>query len=109
MKKIILRARPKEVMEDINLDVILEHVSRLGQMAETEIIDSRLTDAPYITIIVKVLDVDNAVLDQLKSDLSDLAGMNVKVWRRGGKEVPLDEIDLSGLKEAAQTITTKAS
>lgn len=107
--KIILRVRPKEVMEDINLNIISEHTSQLGADAETEIIDSRLTDAPYVTIIVKVLDVDNELLDQLKSNLSDLAGMNVKVWQRAGKEVPLDELDVTGLKEAAQTVTTKSS
>lgn len=74
-----------------------------------EITDSRLADAPYVTITVKVQDIDNEILDRLKSNLCGLAHMNVKVWRRAGEELPLDEIDFIGLKDAAQIVTTQSS
>ena len=104
MGKIVLRLRPAEVMEQINLDLIREAMRDL-QDWEPELQDTRLSDAPYVSVIVKNPKIDARALGRLKSVFANLPGMRARVMLAVGEELPLEDVDLAGLTRAAAAWT----
>ena len=86
------------MIEDIDLDAI---VSRAEDF-DAEIIDSRISDAPYVSVIVKTPIIDNKVLTELKSKFSNLPSMYARLWQHAGAELPLEGADISALQKATQ-------
>ena len=104
MGKIVLRLRPAEVMEQINLDLIREAMRYLPDW-ETELQDTRLSDAPYVSVLVKIPEIDSKALARLQGAFASLPGMRAKVMLAVGEELPLEAIDLAGLTRAAAAWT----
>jgi hypothetical protein len=99
MHRIIVRIRPREVIEDIDLDAIL---ARIKNFDAAEIVDSRISDAPYVTVIVKTPTIDNKVLTELKSRLSNLQSMYAELIVGVGTELPIEDVDIAALENASQ-------
>lgn len=100
MPEIVLRIRPDAVMGDLDLDRIRVWAGRLPGWT-TEVRDTRLTDAPYITVIATTPAITNEVANTLRSRSSDLPRMGVFIWCGVGREVPLDKADVKVLEDAA--------
>jgi hypothetical protein len=103
MRKIVLRVRPKEVMEELNLDLIRERSSLMD--IEMEVQDTRLSDAPYISVVAKIPTINEEVLARLKGAFRDMPRMQVNLWIRIGKEVALDTVDTAVLEKAASSLS----
>ncbi len=103
MKQIILRIRPAEVMDDLDIEVIQTRVALLTGW-EVEVRDTRLSDAPYITVIVNPRTIDPEMAAQLKSAFAGLPRMCARVWRRSSSEVPLALADCDLLEKAAESV-----
>ena len=101
MKRIILRIRPIDVIEDIDLDIIKARAASLTDW-ESEVKDTRLTDATYVTVIVKTQTIDAEKAERLKRAFAGLPKMRAQVWRRSESEAPLDTADLALLEGAAE-------
>ncbi len=104
MGKIVLRLRPAEVMEQINLDLIRDAMRDL-QGWGPELQDTRLSDAPYVSVIVKIPEIDARALARLKNAFANLPGMHARIMLAIGEELPLDAVDLAGLTRAAAAWT----
>jgi hypothetical protein len=101
MGKIVLRIRPAEVMEDIDL-AFLRH--RMKQLAgwESELQDTRLSDAPYVSVVMQVTAIDAAALARLKAAFAGLPKMRALIVLSVGVELPLDAIGVDQLRAAAR-------
>jgi hypothetical protein len=104
MGKIVVRFRPVEVMEQINLDLIRQAMGYVPDW-ETELQDTRLSDAPYVTVIVNIPEINQKALARLQGALANLPGMRAKVMLAIGEELPLEAVDLAGLARAAAAWT----
>ena len=102
MKPIVLRIRPAEIMEDLDLDVVRERATRLADWA-TDVQDTRLFDAPYVSVVVTMPAINFETAARLKAAFADLPRMRANVWQRIGAEVPLAAADLAVLEEASQS------
>ena len=103
MKRVVLRVRPAEVMDDLNLDLIRRRLARLAPW-RAELRDTRLTDAPYVTVVASIDAIDDAAADALRRGLADLPRMRVLLWRGPGAETPLAQADTAALAAAAERV-----
>lgn len=103
MRRIILRIRPAEVMDDLDIEAVRTRVNLLADW-EAEVQDTRLSDAPYVTVVATTEMFDANAAEQLKKAFADMPRMQAQVWRRSKSEVPLDFADSSLLEEAAELI-----
>jgi hypothetical protein len=101
MGKIVLRIRPAEVMEDIDLAFIRNRMKHLAGWV-SELQDTRLSDAPYISVVVQVTAIDAAALARLKATFAGLPKMRAQVVLSVGVELPLDAIEVDQLRTAAR-------
>jgi hypothetical protein len=101
MGNIVLRIRPAEVMEDIDLAVIRHRMKHLAGW-ESELQDTRLSDAPYVSVVVLVTVIDAAALARLKATFAGLPKMRAQIVLSVGVELPLDAIDVHQLRAAAR-------
>ena len=100
MLKLILRIRPVEVTDDLNLDLVQERACELvGVRAQVQ--DTRLYDAPYVSVIVNVQNADAKVLAQLRGAFGTLPRMRAMLWEMPGVEIPLVSAQLEDLERAA--------
>jgi hypothetical protein len=100
MRRILLRIRPAEVMDDLDLDLIRERAMRFPQGA-AEVQDTRLSDAPYVSVIMTVPATNEELLAQLRTAFLDLPRMQIQVWRRLRVEVPLEKASVADLEESS--------
>jgi hypothetical protein len=103
MHQILLRIRPAAVMEDLNLEIIRARAQRLTNW-QADLQDTRLSDAPYVTVIAKIPQLDAAAVAELKRAFARLPRMRAQVWQRVGEETPLQRANLTVLTEASQTL-----
>ena len=108
MKRVVLRVRPAEVMDDLDLDLVRRRLERLAPW-RAELRDTRLSDATYVTVVATIDVIDAAAAETLRRGLSDLPRMRVLVWRGPGSETPLARIDAVALNEAAERVDGPAS
>jgi len=87
-------------MEDIDLDLIQERMKDLVDW-QPELQDTRLSDAPYVTVIVLIPTIDAKAVMRLKAAFGHLRRMRIWLWQRIGVEVPLDAVDVAVLSQTA--------
>ena len=92
MPRIVLRVRPAEVMDDLRLALIQERARRLPDW-DIEVHDTRLSDAPYISIAARMPAITEETVARLKAAFADLPGMRVLLWQRVGVERSLQDVD----------------
>jgi hypothetical protein len=92
-------------MEDLDLDTVGERVRRLEDW-RAELHDTRLSDAPYVSITVDLPSIGEPEVARLKEAFSDLPHMRVSLWQRGA-EVPLQAADVSALEIAARSLPAR--
>lgn len=102
MNRVVLRVRPAEVMEDLDLDTLGDRLHRLKDW-RAQLHDTRLSDAPYVSITVDLPSIGGPEVARLKEALSGLPNMRVFLWQRGA-EVPLQAADVSALEIAAHSL-----
>ncbi len=81
-------------MEDLDLDLIQKRVMHLKDW-EIKVHDTRLSDAPYISVVVKIPVINIDTLNRLKEAFKDMPCMYAMVWIRAGVEVPLNLVDIA--------------
>jgi hypothetical protein len=96
-----VRVRPLEVMDDLDLDLVQAKVGQLRNW-EVEFQDTRLSDAPYVTLIMKLPEINLQVLTQLKTTFADFGRMRAQLWIEQGVEVPISTIQIADLERASQ-------
>lgn len=100
MERVVVRVRPIEVMDDLDLDVVERRLRGLSEWA-VEVDDTRLTDATYVTVVAEHERIDEASITRLREALADLPRMRALLWRRSAPEVPLESAPLSAFVDAA--------
>ena len=103
MKRVVLRVRPAEVMDDLDLDLVRRRLAGLAPW-RAELRDTRLSDATYLTVVATIDAIDATAADALQRGLSDLPRMRVLVWRGPGAETPLALADAAALNDAAEEV-----
>lgn len=101
MQQLILRIRPTTGMEDLDLDKIRARIQRLTTW-QAELQDSRLSDAPYVSVIARIPQLDAAAMTELKRAFARLPHMSVLLWQRIGDETLLQTADLATVTQAAR-------
>jgi hypothetical protein len=102
MPRIVLRVRPQEVMDDLDLDAVGERLNRLSWDAELQ--DARLSDAPYVVVVVDLPETSDEALSRLQEAFGDLPRMRVGLFRSTDEETPLERADLAALREGAESL-----
>jgi hypothetical protein len=100
MPRLVLRVRPLETMGDLDVGAVREHAARL-EMWEAEVRDTRLSDAPFVTVVVAAPGLTPEALASLKAGFTQLPRVRVVVWLKEGVESPLETADLAALAQAA--------
>lgn len=103
MHQILLRIRPTTVLEDLKLDLIRRRMQRLTNW-QAELQDTRLSDAPYVSVIAQIPQLDAAAVDEIKRAFTRLPHMRVQIWQRVGEEIPLQSANLIIVTAAAQAL-----
>ncbi len=96
-----MRIRPLEVIDDLDLDIVRARAERLTSW-NVEVQDSRLSDAPYFTLILRLPEIGSGSLIQIKQAFADLGRMRAVLWSAKGKEVPLTKAKLDDLDGASR-------
>jgi hypothetical protein len=81
---------------------------RMRQLAlwPSELQDTRLSDAAYVSVVIEVPAVDAAALARLKAAFAGLPKMHARLVLAIGVELPLEGIDLDQLNAAASWLRT---
>lgn len=103
MRQLIVRVRPAEVMEDIDLDVIRERAARLRGW-DVDVRDSRVSDAPFVTLVARTREITDAAAEEIRRELADLPRMRALVWRRHGNELELPTATSAVLQDASEEV-----
>jgi hypothetical protein len=82
-------------MDDLDLDLVRDRMARLPDW-RTELRDTRLSDAPYVTVVAEIPALHEQAFEQLRVAFSNLPRMRAMIWRRPGLEIPIEEADLDG-------------
>lgn len=98
--RVIVRLRPMESISDLDLDAIQGRLEEIKDL-HPELIDSRLSDAPYVTVIAQIDRTQALGLERLKRALRDMPGVATRLYIRPGKEIELEAADLSSIQSAA--------
>jgi len=101
MTRIVIRIRPAEVMDDLDLDIVRERAALLREW-QAEVKDSRLGDAPYVTVVATTPVVTAERIAELKGALGELPRMRALVWLSPTDEVPLDVANAATFQVAAR-------
>jgi hypothetical protein len=86
MPRIIIRVRPRVVVTDLDPDILRARARALDGW-RVEVDDTRLTDAPFLTVVAEREEaLDTAAERALKDAFADLPGMIAYVWKGPGTE-----------------------
>ena len=102
MKRLVLRVRPEQVMEDLNIDEVSARIASLT-MCEAEVRDTRLSDGTYVSVEIKVSTIDTEFVAQMRAAFCNLPQMRVFLWRRAKAELPLSKVDLAAINDAGES------
>ncbi|MGH3811174.1 MAG: hypothetical protein ACRDUV_01805 [Pseudonocardiaceae bacterium] len=102
MARVLLRFRAVETVVDLDLAAVTERAERLNRW-QAEVFDTRLSDAPYVSVVVTIDDVDDEAVEELRATFLDLQGMTPHVLRAIGDEVPLERADTALLETAGHS------
>jgi hypothetical protein len=98
MIELIIRIRPLETMDDLDIDEVRQRAAGL-QAWEAELHDSRLGDAPFVTVVARTGVPDREAVRELKAAFARLPRMTALVWRSPRDEQPLEALDPEGVVE----------
>jgi hypothetical protein len=93
MPEIVLRFRPLEVVTDLDPAILHARAAKLTGW-QTRVVDSRLTDATFLTVVASIDKVDEPAEQRLKDAFSELPGMQAYVWQAPTHEIPLADARL---------------
>ena len=96
MEKIILRIRPTETMDDLDLELIRQRIEPFEDWS-AELHDTRLSDATYVTVTVEIPALDEKSLARLKTAFAGLPRMRAMLFRRVGVEIALETANAAKL------------
>ena len=100
MPRLVLRVRPEGLLTDLDLEQLRERLARLSGWA-SEVRDTRLSDAPYVTVVAETATLDEGAAAMLRAALADLEAMDVNVWLGIANERTLESCDLASLNAGA--------
>jgi hypothetical protein len=101
MPRLIIRIRPQEVMEDLDLAVVQQRAEGLAEW-HAEVVDTRLSDAPYVALVLDVPCVDDHLENELRRALAELPRMRASLYRRGQSEASIGTVDQRMLESALE-------
>lgn len=101
MARVILRFRPATTLAGLNLAAVQERAAQLSRW-RAEVVDTRLSDATFISAVLTTTTVDAAAVAELHTAFADLPGMHPYVLRAIGDEHPLDQADQELLDTAGR-------
>ncbi len=99
MSEIIVRIRPRDTMDDLDVDLVQARAERLTDW-KAEFHDTRLSDAPYVTFVLRIPEITAEAVAQLKTEFGDLPRMRARLYTETGNEIPLATAELEGVKRA---------
>lgn len=100
MRQVLLRVRARTAPEDLDLDELRRRLAQASSW-RCEIDDTRLSDAPFVSVIAGTDTIDDASTETLRAALADLERMRVAVWSGIGAESPLDSAGPATLDAAS--------
>jgi len=106
MTAIVLRIRPIESMDDLDLSAIRDRMGRLSDLSP-ELDDTRLSDAPYVSLKLDLPLIDTALVQRLRDALSDLEGVVVQVWNGRPQPTRLSDANAEALESASQALAAR--
>ena len=86
-------------MDDLDLDLVRARAELLIDW-DAELQDTRFSDAPYVTVVLRMPKIDAEVLHRLKATFAGLGRMRALLWQSQGVEIPLAAAKLVNLKRA---------
>lgn len=99
MARVVLRFRAVETVADLDLTAVTERAEQLDRW-QAEVFDTRLSDPPYVSVVLTIADVDDEAAEELRGMFLDLPGMAPYVLRAIGDEVSLEQADTALLETA---------
>jgi hypothetical protein len=103
MATIVLRIRPTDSMDDLDLSAIRDRMRPLTDLSP-ELDDARLSDAPYVSLTLDLPVTDARMVRRLQDALSGLEGIVVQVWNGQPQPLRLMDVDAETLANAAQAL-----
>jgi hypothetical protein len=87
-------------LTDLDLEELRERLARLPGWT-SELRDTRLSDAPYVTVVAGTETLDEGAAETLRDALSDLNEAHAVLWLGIGSERRLESCDLAALAAGA--------
>lgn len=100
MPSLVLRVRPKVSVTDVDLDDLRARLARLREWT-ADVRDTRLSDAPYVTVVAETTRLDEDAAAALRDVLLRVPRADVDLWLGIGTQRPLETCDLATLEAAA--------
>jgi hypothetical protein len=101
VQRIVLRIRAIESMADLDLGLVRQSVRALEDL-DPEVRDTRLSDAPYVTVTLGLERPDEAMLHRLQEAFRDLPRVVVQLWAGAGRVVSLQSARPADLEAASR-------
>ena len=106
MATIVLRIRPIESMDDLDLSEIRDRLRRLSDLSP-ELDDTRLSDAPYVSLKLDLPLIDATLVQRLREALADLQGVVVQVWNGRPQPTRLTDATAETLENASKALAAR--
>jgi hypothetical protein len=100
MVRVVLHLRPTETVAGLELGVVEERATQLTAW-RAEVQDTRLSDAPFLTVVVTGVEINDHAAAELRDAFRDLPTMTAYVVHAIGDERPLEQTDTDLLQTAA--------
>ncbi|HEX2049183.1 MAG TPA: hypothetical protein VHJ34_00960 [Actinomycetota bacterium] len=101
MRHVLLRVRARTEPEDLDVDEVRRRLAQATSW-RCEVDDTRLSDAPFVSVIAGTDVIDDASTETLRAALADLERMRVTVWSGSGQESPLESATAEALGAASR-------
>ncbi|WP_433727405.1 hypothetical protein ACQP2Y_12315 [Actinoplanes sp. CA-051413] len=100
MARIVVRLRPTETVGELDVDAVAARVADLTRW-RAEVVDTRLSDAPYLTVVATTEDIDDAAAAELRDALREPVAARAYLVSAVGREQPLEGAGTEDLRAAA--------
>lgn len=104
MIKLQIRVKPKNSLLDIDIPLIEKRLTSLADVEEVKIFDDRASDAPFITVVVTLVDSSKDALSSLRACLLHLPKMEPCIVDEHGEEIGCGLLSLKDLKHYAKLL-----
>jgi hypothetical protein len=103
MARVVLRLRPTGTFAEMDPGTVATHLGRLRRW-QTEVVDSRISDAPYLTVLASIEDIDDDAAAELRDVLGGVPAMRTYLLRTVSDEWPLRDAGADALRAAATAV-----